>query len=117
VHPGHGVLLPGRHGPAAPGVGAARRRGRHAGLVTVPGARLRAAAHDGGGAADLGGAQPQPQLLPHDRLPRGLRAVSGVVYCVVIIIIIIIVVVVVGILSFVLVLGYGCLCYSKCSFY
>lgn len=77
VHPGHGVLLPGWDGSAAPGVHAARAGGRLSGLVALPGSHLLAAAHDGCCAAAVGGAQPQPQLLPHDGLPGGVDGVGA----------------------------------------
>lgn len=72
VHPGHRLLLPGWHGSAPQGVHAARASGRLPGLVALPGAHLLAPAHDGRRTAAVGGAQPQPQLLPHDGLPGGV---------------------------------------------
>lgn len=73
----HGVLLPGRDGPPPPGVHAPRPGGRLPGLVPLPGPHLLAAAHDGRCAAAVGGAQPQPQLLPHVGLPGGLEEEPG----------------------------------------
>lgn len=72
MHLGHRVLLPGRDGPAPQGVDASRQGGRLTGLVPVPGPHLLASAHDGRGAPGVGGAQPQPELPPHDGLPRGV---------------------------------------------
>lgn len=82
VHPGHGVLLPGWDGSAPQGVHAARASGRFSGLVTLPGAHLLAAAHDGCCTAAVGSAQPQPQLLPHDGLQGGLgcRGAAAVLF-------------------------------------
>ena len=72
VYLGDGVLLPGWYGLAAPRVHAARPRGRLPGLVALPGPHLLPSAHDGRRPAGVGRPQPQPELLPHDRIQGGL---------------------------------------------